>query len=95
MQIGKEIRVGKLPIKVQKDDTKTEWMIKALQKGNTYPVVMERNGLEEVMFVEANPKFKSINVYDASMNSVKTIEILAKDQKQSPEQKGNQLSGKK
>lgn len=85
----------KLPIKELKDETKTEWLIKALQKGNTYPVVMERNGMEEVMFLEANPKFKSINVYDASMNSVKTTELLNKDQKPSARQESEELSGKK
>ncbi|RIW12115.1 hypothetical protein D0X99_19875 [Algoriphagus lacus] len=90
-----EEALRKLPIKELKDDTKTEWMIKALQKGNTYPVVMERKGLEEVMFIEANPKFKSINVYDASMNSVKTSEILGKDQKKGEDQIPDELSGKK
>ncbi|MBS4041004.1 MAG: hypothetical protein KGZ81_10455 [Flavobacteriales bacterium] len=85
----------KLPIKELKDETKTEWLVKALQKGNTYPVVMERKGMEEVMFLEANPKFKSINVYDASMNSVKTTELLIKDQKPSARQESEELSGKK
>jgi hypothetical protein len=66
----------KFPIKELQDETKTDWMLKSLKKGNTYPVVMERKGMEEIMFVEANPKFKSINVYDASMNSVKNSEIL-------------------
>jgi hypothetical protein len=66
----------KFPIKELQDETKMDWMLKSLKKGNTYPVVMERKGMEEIMFVEANPKFKSINVYDASMNSVKNSEIL-------------------
>lgn len=66
----------KFPIKELQDETKMDWMLKSLKKGNTYPVVMEHKGMEEIMFVEANPKFKSINVYDASMNSVKNSEIL-------------------
>jgi hypothetical protein len=77
-----EETLKKFPIKELNDTTKTEWMLKSLQKGNTYPVVMERKGMEEVMFIEANPKFKSINAYDATMSSVKTNELLKNDSKQ-------------
>ncbi|GMQ30641.1 hypothetical protein [Algoriphagus confluentis] len=90
-----EKAVKKLPIKELKDDTRTDWMIRALQKGNTYPVVMERKGKDEVMFIEANPRFKSINVYDSNMNSVKTSELQKKDQKQAGEDVSDELSGKK
>lgn len=76
-----EETLRKFPIKELNDQTKADWMIKALQKGNTYPVVMERKGLDEVMFIEANPKFKSINVYDASMSSLKNSELLKNEQK--------------
>lgn len=71
-----EAKLKELPIKELEDETKKGWILKSLQKGNQYPVSMERNGLEEIMFVEANPKFKSINVYDASMSSVKTKDLL-------------------
>ncbi|WP_288373871.1 hypothetical protein [uncultured Algoriphagus sp.] len=77
----------KFPIKELQDETKMDWMLKSLKKGNTYPVVMERKGMEEIMFVEANPKFKSINVYDVNMNSVKNSEILGAKQTVSPDQK--------
>lgn len=45
--------------------------------------------MEEVMFIEANPKFKSINVYDATMSSVKTNDLVKAEQKQ-----GNGLEDK-
>lgn len=77
-----EEALRKFPIKELNDATKTEWMLKSLQKGNTYPVQMERKGMDEIMFIEANPKFKSINVYDATMSSVKTTELLKSEQKQ-------------
>ncbi|WP_100630321.1 hypothetical protein [Algoriphagus formosus] len=77
----------KFPIKELQDETKMDWMLKSLKKGNTYPVVMERKGMEEIMFVEANPKFKSINVYDVNMNSVKNSEILGAKQTVSSDQK--------
>jgi len=67
-----EETLRKFPIKELNDSTKTDWMLRSLQKGNTYPVQMERKGVDEIMFIEASPKFKSINVYDATMSSVKT-----------------------
>lgn len=87
--------LGKFPIKELQDETKVDWMLKSLQKGNTYPVVMERKGMEEVMFIEANPKFKSINVYDASMNSVKNTEILEAKKSTSQDKKEGMDSDKK
>jgi hypothetical protein len=73
-----------LPIKEMQDPTKTEWLIKALAKGNVYPVVMEVKGKEEVMFLSASPKFKSVNVYDAQMRAVKTADLRL-DKQQGPE----------
>ncbi len=64
-----------LPIKEMQDQTKSEWLLKALSKGNVYPVVMEAQGREEVMFLTANPKFKSVNVYDVQMKPVKTSDL--------------------
>ncbi|GAB2632874.1 hypothetical protein [Belliella aquatica] len=64
-----------LPIKEMQDPTKSEWLLKAVSKGNIYPVTMERGGKEEIMFIEANPKFKSINVYDSEMRTVKTNDL--------------------
>jgi hypothetical protein len=85
-----EETLRKFPIRELNDQTKTEWMLKSLQKGNTYPVEIQRKGLDEVMFIEANPKFKSINVYDLTMSSVKTTDLLKSDQKQV---NGNEVSG--
>lgn len=67
--------LDELPIKEMQDTTKSEWLFKAVKKGNNYPVTMERGGKEEVMFIEANPKFKSINVYDSEMRTVKTNDL--------------------
>ncbi|MCH7400857.1 hypothetical protein ACFOUP_12825 [Belliella kenyensis] len=61
-----------LPIKELHDENKMEWMLKAVAKGNVYPVTMEKDGKEEIMFIEANPKFKAVNVYDSQMRTVKT-----------------------
>lgn len=65
-----------LPIKEAFDPNKADWLLKAVQKGNQYPVTMQKDGKEETMYVEANPKFKSLNVYDAQMRTVKTNDLL-------------------
>ncbi|MCH7415270.1 hypothetical protein MM213_17350 [Belliella sp. R4-6] len=67
--------LGNLPIKELQDENKAEWLVKAVSKGNTYPVTMQKDGKEEIMFIEANPKFKSVNVYDAQMRTVKTNDL--------------------
>lgn len=80
-----------LPVKELQDQNKSEWLIKALSKGNVYPVVMEIKGKEEVMFLEANPRFKSVNIYNAQMQSVKTKDLKldsAVRQEESPEVEG-------
>lgn len=65
-----------LPIKEINDETKAHWLIKSVEKGNQAPITMEKGGKEEIMFVEANPKFKSVNVYDIQMRTVKTNDLL-------------------
>ena len=90
-----EEALRKFPIKELQDSTKTDWMVRSLQKGNTYPVQMSRDGKDEIMFIEANPRFKSINVYDVSMSTVKTTELLGKETKQSTGDQQDQTTSKK
>lgn len=70
-----EAKLREFPIKELGDQTKTEWMMKSLRKGNQYPITMEKNGMDEIMFIEASPKFKSINVFDVSFSSVKAEDL--------------------
>ena len=48
---------------------------------------MERKGMEEIVFIPANSKFKSIIVSDVNMNSVKNPEILSAKQSTSSDKK--------
>jgi hypothetical protein len=41
--------------------------VEALQKGNRQSVTFVQNGTEQKHFIEANPQFKTINVYDSNM----------------------------
>ena len=46
-------------------------LIRSLEKGNLQAVTFERNGKDERMFVEANPKFKTLNIYNNEMKRMK------------------------
>ena len=45
-------------------------LIDSLNKGNRQSVTFIENGNEQKHFIEANPKFKSINIYDGNMQRI-------------------------
>lgn len=42
-------------------------LVESLQKGNRQSVTFIQNGGEQKQFIEANPQFKTINIYDSNM----------------------------
>ncbi|KVV14599.1 hypothetical protein [Flavobacterium sp. TAB 87] len=54
-------------------------LLASLKKGNMQSVKFKVNGEEVKQFVEANPHFKTVNVYDDSMKRISTREV--KEQK--------------
>jgi hypothetical protein len=71
--------LGKLSIKELKQNWEKEMLIKSLEKGNLQVVNFEEEGLEKKMFIEANPQFRTINVYDSNMQEAKEKDpVLAK-----------------
>ena len=67
--------LGKYPIKELLDEKQKEELIKSLQKGNVQIVAFEKNGKSEKLYVEANPQFKSINVYDTKMQRIQSQDL--------------------
>ncbi|MCF0055186.1 hypothetical protein [Dyadobacter sp. CY356] len=61
-----EKSLAKLPIQELADQTGKERLIESLQKGNRQAVTLSGAGNEQKVFVEANPQFKAIIVYDQS-----------------------------
>ena len=47
------------------------------------PVTFVKEGREEKMFIEANPQFKTLNLYDSKME--KQFQGIEKKEKQEPE----------
>lgn len=62
-----EKSLGKHPIKELADADQKATVVKSLEKGNLHAVTFQRDGKEEKMFLEANPKERTVNVYDSEM----------------------------
>ena len=62
--------VGKFPIAELKEPEKEKVLMQSLQKGNVQSVTMEKDGSSHKMFIEADPQFKKVNLYDSSMKLV-------------------------
>lgn len=58
------------PIKELSNEQDKTRLIDSLNKGNRQSVTFIESGNEQKHFIEANPKFKSINVYDGNMQRV-------------------------
>jgi len=62
-----ELTISKYPILEMQLDEFKDSILTSLQKGNLQMVTFEIDGKEEIRFIEANPKFKSITIYNESM----------------------------
>jgi hypothetical protein len=72
--------LAKHPIKELENERYKDDLLNSLKKGNIQSVTFMIDGVEKKQFVEANPHFKTINVYDENMQRVNNRE--SKDQKQ-------------
>lgn len=62
--------VGKLAITELSDPKKEEELLKSLQKGNMQAVTIEKDGTTSKMFIEADPQYKKVTLYDANLKMV-------------------------
>jgi hypothetical protein len=72
-----EKAVRQLPIKDLESENLSKMLMLSLTKGNVQSVDMLVNGKPQRMYVEANPEFKTVNVYDAKMKPLKKEEKQA------------------
>jgi hypothetical protein len=70
------------PIKELQNEQQRERLMMSLQKGNIQSVTMTAGGREQMFFVQANPQYKTITVYDAHMK------MLGKEQRTELLEKG-------
>ena len=64
--------VEKLPLKELGNEEGKNNLIRSLEKGNVQSVTFEKAGISEKMFIEANPQYKTINVYDGGMKRIQS-----------------------
>jgi hypothetical protein len=57
----------KHPIKELTNEQDKTRLVESLQKGNRQSATFVQNGKEQKHFIEANPQFKTINIYDSNM----------------------------
>ena len=76
-----ENALSKHPIKELETAKYKEDLLDSIKKGNLQSVTFVRDGNEIKQYVEANPQFKTINVYDTNMKRIDNRQ--AKDEKQS------------
>jgi hypothetical protein len=58
------------PIKELNDQVSKERLMKSLERGNLHQVTFAKADREDKMFIEANPHFKTLNVYDDRLKKV-------------------------
>lgn len=88
-----------LPLKELTTAEEAEKVLNALVNGHRQAVTLHKDGNEQKLFIEANPQFKSINVYDENLKKIsmvavlgnKTAEQLQLNQKSNIEQKAEQV----
>jgi hypothetical protein len=89
-----------LPIKELQTDTQRMELVKSLEKGNLQAVTVEHGGRQQKIFIEANPQYKTINLYDGQMYRLKKDDLIqnqykAPSQTTKPQQESaEKLNGK-
>ncbi len=62
-----ENEISKLSIKDLNESQSRERLMASLERGNRQSVTIQKDGKDQACFIEANPQFKSITIYDSSM----------------------------
>ncbi|WP_276374272.1 hypothetical protein [Chryseolinea sp. H1M3-3] len=65
-----ERELAKLPINDLNDMKSKERLMQSLERGNVHEVNFVKDDKTQKMFIEANPQFKTLNIYDSEMKKV-------------------------
>jgi len=85
-----EKTLAKYPIKELGDSQQKEELLRSLKKGNAQQVTVERDGQSQKYYLAAVPQYKTLNVYDSNMQTVKREQLLKQDNKQEQTQSKKQ-----
>jgi hypothetical protein len=73
--------VGKFPMAELDDGEKEKSLLQSMQKGNIQSVTITVDGEQKKMFIEANPQYKTVNLYNDRMQRLgqeQRLDILEK-----------------
>jgi hypothetical protein len=84
--------VGKYKVAELDGGEKETNLLQSLQKGNIQSVTIEKDGASQKMFIEANPQFKTVNLYDGQMKRVQRENL---EPYQSPALNGKEIKAMK
>ncbi|KIA95587.1 MULTISPECIES: hypothetical protein [unclassified Flavobacterium] len=71
-----EKSIQQLPLKELSNKTNTYKLQDALREGNRQCVTLLKNGNEHQFYIEANPQFKSVNIYDGQLKKISMTTAL-------------------
>lgn len=75
-----EKSLEKFPVKELLDPKERVKLLESLERGNRQAVTFKGEDGEQKRFIEANPQFKSVTVYDDSQKRIRHQEVLSNDQ---------------
>ncbi|NCI46664.1 hypothetical protein GWC94_08415 [Sediminibacterium sp. WSJ-3] len=89
-----EAVLSKHPIRELGNEEYKSNLMDSLKKGNLQSATFQVNGAEQKQYIEANPQFKTINIYDSSMQRVDNRQAK-KEQHSEGESQSAKQDGKK
>ena len=90
-----ENALSKYPIKELETPKYKEDLMDSIKKGNRQSVTFLKDGNEIKQYVEANPQFKTINIYDANMTRIDNRQYMDEKQTEGETKSAKQETKKK
>lgn len=89
-----EAVLSKHPIRELTHPEFKESLLESLKKGNLQSVTFQVNGAEQKQYIEANPQFKTINIYDSAMQKLDNRRSKREQQSEGESQSTRQESNR-
>lgn len=85
-----EAVLSKHPIRELSDEGYKSNLIDSLKKGNLQSVTFHVNGMDQKQFIEANPQFKTVNIYDSHLKRIDSRQSKKENQSEGEHQSAKQ-----
>ncbi len=90
-----EAVLSKHPIKELSNEEYKNNLMDSLKKGNLQSATFQIDGAEQKQYIEANPQYKTINIYDSSMQRLVVNRQAKKERQSEDESQSTKQDGKK